>query len=239
MDPLGVRAVITDIDGVVLDTPHALAWRRALEELLARRGWEGTPLDAVGYRRRIAGRSREAGARAALQLAGLPANTQNVTNLCEIKQGIFEQLVGAGRAQVFPDAGRLLFDCRAEGLPVVAASASRNVRGLLARLPASTGESRSIGSLYDRDPYWGEKPAVFAAAADGICLSAAECTVVEDAPTGVAAAKEGGFSCVGIARDGGAAELIAAGADLVIETLDDFPRPLNTALHQADIADRR
>jgi beta-phosphoglucomutase-like phosphatase (HAD superfamily) len=240
MNLRGLRAVITDIDGVVLDTPHALAWRRALEQLATRCGGEANRLDAAGYRRRIAGRSREVGARAALQLAGLPADEQNVTDLCAIKQGIFEQLVGAGRVRVYPDAGRLLRDCHAEALPVAAASSSRNVKGLLARLPAGPEGSRSIGSLYDGQPHWGEKPAVFAAAADGIGLSAADCVVVEDAPTGVAAAKAGGFSCVGIARDGGAAELVAAGADLVIETLDDFPRPLNAPfLIKPDMTGRR
>jgi beta-phosphoglucomutase-like phosphatase (HAD superfamily) len=45
--------------------------------------------------------------------------------------------------------------------------------------------------------------------------------VVEDAPAGVAAAKAGGMAAIDVARLGDEKLLAGAGADLVVETLDD------------------
>ena len=45
--------------------------------------------------------------------------------------------------------------------------------------------------------------------------------MVEDAVAGVQAAKAGGMTALGVARAGDAALLAAAGADLVVTTLDD------------------
>ena len=45
--------------------------------------------------------------------------------------------------------------------------------------------------------------------------------VIEDAPAGVEAAKAGGMAAIGIARAQDADLLAAAGADIVVTTLDD------------------
>ena len=49
---------------------------------------------------------------------------------------------------------------------------------------------------------------------------AGECLVVEDAPAGIAAARAGGMAALGVARLGDEALLRAAGADLVVTSLD-------------------
>lgn len=49
----------------------------------------------------------------------------------------------------------------------------------------------------------------------------ADCFVVEDAPTGIEAAPAGGMFALGIARLGDADLLRAAGADLVVTSLDE------------------
>jgi beta-phosphoglucomutase len=46
--------------------------------------------------------------------------------------------------------------------------------------------------------------------------------VVEDAQSGVQAAKAGGMACVGVARLGDEALLGAAGADWVVASLDEL-----------------
>jgi beta-phosphoglucomutase len=45
--------------------------------------------------------------------------------------------------------------------------------------------------------------------------------VAEDAPAGIEAARSGGMAALGIARLGDAGLLRAAGADLVVTSLDD------------------
>ena len=58
-------------------------------------------------------------------------------------------------------------------------------------------------------------------AAQAIGVSPVHCLVVEDAPAGLAAGVAGGMATLGVARLDDAALLQAAGADLVVTTLDD------------------
>ncbi len=54
-------------------------------------------------------------------------------------------------------------------------------------------------------------------------LGAEECVVVEDAHSGVQAGRAGGFGLVvGVDRGAGALELLASGADLVVEDLAEM-----------------
>ncbi len=64
-------------------------------------------------------------------------------------------------------------------------------------------------------------PMIFLAAAEGLGLPPERCVVVEDALSGVQAAKAGGMAAVGVGRDGGDEVLHEAGADLVVSSLDE------------------
>jgi beta-phosphoglucomutase-like phosphatase (HAD superfamily) len=66
-------------------------------------------------------------------------------------------------------------------------------------------------------------PEIFLTAAAELGLAPAACFVVEDAQSGVQAAKAGGMAAVGVARLGDEALLRAAGADWVVTSLDDLP----------------
>ncbi len=58
-------------------------------------------------------------------------------------------------------------------------------------------------------------------AAAELRIAPEHCFVVEDAPAGIQAARAGGMAALGVARLGDAALLQAAGADLVVTSLDD------------------
>ena len=64
-------------------------------------------------------------------------------------------------------------------------------------------------------------PEIFLTAASELGLAPASCFVVEDAPAGVEAARAGGMRALGVARLGDADLLQAAGADLVVTSLDE------------------
>jgi beta-phosphoglucomutase-like phosphatase (HAD superfamily) len=66
-------------------------------------------------------------------------------------------------------------------------------------------------------------PDIFLAAAADLGLPPQRCFVVEDATSGVLAAKAGNMACVGVARLDDAALLRAAGADWVVTNLDELP----------------
>jgi hypothetical protein len=64
-------------------------------------------------------------------------------------------------------------------------------------------------------------PELFLAAAHELRVAPADAIVMEDAPAGVEAAKAGGMGAIGIARVDDAHLLSAAGADIVVTTLDE------------------
>ena len=66
---------------------------------------------------------------------------------------------------------------------------------------------------------------IFLTAAEELGLSPQACFVVEDATSGVQAAKAGGMAAIGVARLGDEQQLADAGADLVVTTLDDVSLP--------------
>lgn len=65
-------------------------------------------------------------------------------------------------------------------------------------------------------------PAIFLLAARELRIEPAQCFVAEDAPAGIEAARSGGMTALGVARRGDAALLWAAGADLVVTSLDEI-----------------
>lgn len=65
-------------------------------------------------------------------------------------------------------------------------------------------------------------PDIFLAAAEELHLPPAQCVVVEDSPSGIQAANEGGMASIGVARLGDEDLLRAAGADYVVTSLDEL-----------------
>ena len=63
---------------------------------------------------------------------------------------------------------------------------------------------------------------IFLLAAAEMRVAPAHCFVVEDAPAGIEAARAGGMTALGVARLGDASLLRAAGADLVVTSLDEI-----------------
>ncbi len=66
------------------------------------------------------------------------------------------------------------------------------------------------------------EPATFVYAAECLGVTAAEAVVVEDASSGVAAGRAGDFALViGVDRGGNREALVAAGADIVVDDLEE------------------
>ena len=80
---------------------------------------------------------------------------------------------------------------------------------------------------------------IFLTAAEELGLSPEVCFVVEDATSGVQAAKAGGMAAIGVARLGDQQLLADAGADLVVTTLDDvsFPALVEGRLQERQAAE--
>jgi trehalose/maltose hydrolase-like predicted phosphorylase/beta-phosphoglucomutase-like phosphatase (HAD superfamily) len=227
---------IFDVDGVLVDSPHERAWRETLQELMetrwshlrAQTTWAPERFTSRVYPEVVAGKPRMSGARAALEHFGLPVSDELVDEYAERKQRMVIALIEAGEFTAFPDALRFLLAVRDAGIPVAAAASSKNAELLLSKVQLETGQT--LLDVLDADTsgrtfkQGKPHPEIFLTAATELGVPAQACFVVEDAISGIMAAKAGDMAALGIARAGDGGLLTDAGADLVVTSLDDVDR---------------
>lgn len=132
-----------------------------------------------------------------------------------------------GRLQPYPGVREFIVECRRRKLKLaVATSADRiKLNGNLHELalPAETFDACVTGSEVER-----KKPApdLFLAAAQRIGIDPGLCVVVEDAVTGVLAARAAGARCLGLTTSFAAALLVEAGANWTAPDLAHAPHDL-------------
>jgi HAD superfamily hydrolase (TIGR01509 family) len=225
---------VFDTDGVLTETAtlHAMAWKAAFDDLL-RALPEGVPAAArapfdlaTDYPRHVDGRSREDGVRAFLQSRGLnEVDPAAIGRLATRKDRIYLALLR--HRGVVPCAGvlDLLTVLHARGVRTAAVSASRHCAQVLAAAGlAERFDARVDGVEAARLGLAGKPdPALFEEAARRLGTAPRRTMVVEDALVGVRAARRGGFSpVVGVDRGAGADNLLADGADVVVDDLTEL-----------------
>ncbi len=231
------RCLIFDVDGVLVDSPHQEAWGETLVWLAENRwrdeaqaaGFDSSHYTPDLYQQLVAGKNREEGARALVAHFFEDPDGAKARELAERKQDKLVDLIAQGHFEPFADAIELALRAQRAGWVVAAASSSRNANDLLARLHLERfGGSGRLLELFEanvcgRDIRPGKPaPAIFEIAATEAGVDPSRCAVVEDAPSGIQAAKAAGMVAVGIARDGDLQRLRRAGADEVTTTLDEI-----------------
>ena len=215
------RALIFDVDGVLLDSPHERAWREALSDPAAR-----TRFTTAFYQAYVAGRSRLDGARATLEALGAPHSNNQVLAYAQAKQKCLQALIAGGGVTAFPDALRFVAASLALGFPMAVASASKNAAAMLEAVRRADGESLASAfsvKVCGRDLEHGKPdPEIFRLAARELDFADEQCVVIEDATAGIIAARSAGMTALGLARHGDGAALRAAGAHLVVTSLDQI-----------------
>lgn len=216
-----VRALILDVDGVLLASPHEQAWRDALAGLA-----DPTRFTARLYQDQVAGRPRADGALAALTALGVPDAADKAPAYAARKQARLEALIRAGGVAPFADGLRFVERAAAAGLPMALASASRNANALLQACRRPDGgplAGRFAVNLNGQTEGPGKPdPWIVLRAADALKIPPQACLVVEDAPAGIQAARAAGALALGVARRGDAPGLRAAGAHRVVASLDEI-----------------
>jgi len=241
----GLRAAIFDVDGVLVASPHERAWREALAEVATTHWGSGSSgtfaperFTSAVYQEHVAGKARMSGARAVLDYFRVPDADRRAAEYARHKQRRLELLLEAGDFLAFPDALRFVLALRARGFLLAVASSSKNANRFMERIRLDLfardegrpdGDARpgeTLLQLFDANVCGRElragkpDPEIFVLAARELGVSPSSCVVIEDAPAGIEAAKAGGMAAIGIARLGDEALLDAAGADLVVTTLD-------------------
>ncbi len=256
------QAAIFDVDGVLVDSPHEKAWRASLQELMesswrgirGRTTWSPEAFTALVYQQHVSGKPRMSGARAALDYFRVPDAGQRAAEYAEHKQELVVRLIQAGDFTAYPDALRLVIAAKDAGLLIADASSSKNAGLFLRQIRLDTfAQEQRISSptlrpgltlrdyfeadVSGRDFAHGKPdPEIFLTAAHELGVEPHGAIVIEDASAGVQAAKAGGMAAIGIARADDADLLAAAGADLVVTTLDDID---STAFCEGRLARRQ
>jgi beta-phosphoglucomutase len=245
--PTRFQGAIFDVDGVLVDSPHERAWREALRQLMesewsdirGQTSWSDDRFTPQVYQQVMSGKPRMSGARAALEYFDVPDAEERVGAYADRKQTMVVELIEAGEFEAYPDALRFIMAVRAAGVPTAAASSSKNAGLFLRQIRLDTfAEQEGLSyeflrpglSLLDffdadisgRDFAQGKPhPEIFLTAAQELGAPAEDCFVVEDAVSGIQAAKAGAMAALGIARADDADALAEADADLVVTSLDD------------------
>ena len=143
----------------------------------------------------------------------------------ERKQKRLDELIHAGSVAAFPDALRFVQAVGALGWPMAVASSSKNANAMMRQIRLGSGQNLLDifkVNVCGRDLRQGKpNPEIFLLAAAELRIAPMHCLVAEDAPAGIEAAKAGRMTGLGVARLGDAVPLRAAGADLVVTSLDD------------------
>lgn len=185
------RAVLFDLDGVVTDTSelHYQSWQQVADEL-------GVPFDRHANER-LRGLSREQSLRALLGSAIERYNPARQADILSRKNKIYlERVQRLSPADAFEGIPELMGDLRRAGVRLAIASSSRNARTVLDRL----GVAHLLDAVVDGNdaPRSKPDPQVFLSAAARLETPPARCLVVEDAASGVQAARAAGMRVVGV-----------------------------------------
>lgn len=219
--PRLLSAAILDVDGVLLASPHERAWREALVGFT-----DPERLTPALYQAEVAGKSRLEGAFAALVVLGVPQADRQAPVYATRKQARLEALIRCGKVAAYPDALRFVRGLKAMGVPMALASSSKNATAMMQSIRFDRGDSFLEvfdADLSGRDVARGKPdPEIFLAAAKALRVRPDRCLVVEDAPAGIRAARAGGMTALGVARRGDGEGLSVAGADLVVDSLDEI-----------------
>src|SRR5579884_2150043 len=205
---------IWDVDGTLVDTAelHFQAWADLAREL-------GKPFSRADFQATFGRRNPEI----IDQLFGSHHTSQEVADLGERKEERYRAAAQHGVA-LLPGVRSLLAGLQEAGFrQAVGSSAPRANLELILRLTGTAAFFSAVVSMEDTQRGKPD-PQVFQIAADRLAVPPARCVVFEDAVAGVEAARASGMHCVAVRFVGHhpAERLRAAGADVVVETLEQL-----------------
>jgi HAD superfamily hydrolase (TIGR01509 family) len=198
-------AVLFDNDGLTVDTEPA--WTRAEAALFARHGSQFTLED----KRALLGAAPAVAAGKLERMLGRPGH--------ELNDELYELVLAEARNGLAPMAGaaQLIAALGEAGVPLGLVSNSR--RGFVELVLRATGLRDAFAVIVTAEAVARPKPApdAYLAAAAALGVAAADCVVLEDSPTGLAAARAAGARTVGVPSVPG----VVLEADVVAASLVD------------------
>jgi HAD superfamily hydrolase (TIGR01509 family) len=204
--------VIFDLDGVLAISEPLLA-----ESAIALFAEKGVPMTSEDFRPFIGmGEDR--------YLGGAAESKGIAIDVVRAKARLYEiyQQTIRGRLKPLPGAVELVHDLKRRGLAIAVASGADRIK-VLANLREIGLPASLFGTVVDGNEVKQKKPApdIFLEAAKRLGVAPAACLVIEDAVSGVAAARAAGMRCLAVTSTFSENEL--AGADWVVADLRRAP----------------
>ncbi len=239
--PDTIAACLFDLDGVLTRTAelHAAAWKQTFDDFLRRQakptGAASVPFDELAdYDAFVDGKPRAAGVRSFLASRGIElvegspadaASADTVYSLGRRKNQLLQELMTQRGVHAYEGSARFLTAVRDAGLRRAVVTSSENASAVLVAAGMEGAFEVQVDGEVAHQLGLAGKPApdVFLEAARRLGVAPAKAAVFEDALAGVAAGRAGGFGLVvGVDRAGQAAQLRAAGADVVVADLAEL-----------------
>jgi beta-phosphoglucomutase family hydrolase len=241
--PPDVRLCLFDLDGVLTRTAaqHTAAWKETFDAWLrARAEQTGEPFvhfdPDEDYNRHVDGKPRQDGTRDFLLSRGVdlpmgdpddPPGDDTVWGLSARKNERVQAVIARDGVEVFPGSIDYVRAVREAGLRTAVVSSSANTTLVLEKVGIRDLFEVQVDGVVARQRGIPGKPApdTYLAAAADLGGGPHDAAVFEDAQSGVAAGRAGGFAfVVGVDRVGQAEALLAAGADVVVQDLSELAR---------------
>jgi beta-phosphoglucomutase family hydrolase len=238
---ISFKAVVFDMDGVITKTAltHAAAWKKMFDEYLLKREKEHGEAfveftHADDYLPYVDGKPRYKGVQSFLESRGIkipfgdPTDSPGTETVCGLgnqKNIAFNEVLEKEGVEVYPSTVALLNELKNAGIKLGVASSSKNCKPVLERVDLlDIFDARVDGVVSAELGLQGKpEPDIFTTASDIVGVKYEKAIVVEDAVSGVQAGKKGKFGLtIGIARENNRKELEEAGADLVVEDLEEI-----------------
>ena len=235
------EAVLFDLDGVLTATArmHAACWKRMFDGFLrlrAQSSGEGfQPFEvAVDYKTYVDGKLRQEGVRSFLASRGItlpegvpdsPPGYETIHGLGNLKNKLFNEIVREEGVDVYHSSVEVVRRLRDLGLETAVVTASKNCATVLRAAGITDLFDAQVDGIVAAQLELPGKPApdTFLKAAEFLGVAPENAVVVEDALSGVAAGRAGGFGLViGVDRKDHADELRAHGADIVVRDLGEL-----------------
>jgi beta-phosphoglucomutase family hydrolase len=232
-------AAVFDLDGVLTSTAslHASAWKAVFDPFLQsraeRQGGGFVPFDpSADYLAYVDGRTREDGIRAFMGARGIslpegreadPPTAETVRSLGERKARLYRRVLEHG-IEAAPGAEALLRHLRASGMRIGVVSGSKNCETVLHAAGLEPLVDVRVDGLDAERLHLPGKPdpALFLEAVRRLGVRPERTVLFEDAQSGVAAGRRGGFRhVVGIGSGEKSAALLDHGADVVLADLTE------------------
>lgn len=205
-----IKGLLFDLDGVLVTTEHNhfIAWQRCAHSLdIAFTENENELLKGV---------SRVDSLKKILELGAKTITNDEFEALLKSKNDFYlESIQSLSASDLLPGVAALLEEAKTKGILLGVGSSSKNAHFILNKLGIAPYFDVVIDGNGVTDPK--PHPEVFLNGAKALQLDPKEVLVFEDAASGIAAAKAGGFTAVGVGNPN-----IAQQADIYFNDLTEF-----------------